>query len=165
MTGAEIVAMVRGGMSWLELSPEDTKAYWAEIMRPKFLRMVGKWRANNCSFGMAFDRSSIEDGTFGSVAPYWCDNCGPQWEAPEYHMTYRQTLESPEEGEDYCQGCNCSECCGKNEEGHGTDIKQVRRYTIYRISKADRLAYEEIRNDPANAPLLEALKPITTRIA
>ena len=161
MTGAEIVAMVRGGMSWLELRPEEKKAYWAEIMRPKFLRMVGKWRANDCSFGLAFDRGGIEEG-IGYISKYWCDHCGEACGEPEWHMTHRATREDPEDGYNACPSCGSDEC-GDNYQDH--DLKQVRRYTIYRMSKADRLAYEEIRNDPANAPLLEALKPITTRIA
>ena len=87
---------------------------------------VGKLIAGEKAFTLIFDPVSA---TFGKAAPYRCVNCGPIYREPKYHMTHRQTLESPEEGEVYCEECG-SEECGDNEEG--CIITVTKRYSIHR---------------------------------
>ena len=84
------------------------------VIPPSFLRTVGRWRANDWSFGLSHSRGDIPEGTFGHVAPFWCDDCGAPCGEPEYHMTYRQTLEQPEEGVECCPECG-SEDCGDHD--------------------------------------------------
>jgi len=83
---------------------------------------MGRWIVGEKGLNLTFDPVSA---TFGKPAPYRCSNCGPTWNEPKYHMTHRQTLESPEEGEVYCEGCG-SEECGDNDEGCLITVK--RRY-------------------------------------
>ena len=73
-------------------------------------------------------KCDLDEGQFGAIAPYWCERCGLIWRAPEYGMTHRQTLESPEEGEEYCQECGCP-YTGENE-ADPAPFKLVKRYRI-----------------------------------
>ena len=162
MTGPELVALVRGGVSFQTLSKADQKVYWDEITRPRFLRMVGAHRANDASFGLAVARRDIEEETFGHISKWSCMHCGPCGE-PESHMTYRQTLEQPEEGVERCPSCG-SEDCGENQDPD-LSCKVVSRSSYIRMSAEDRRVLAEIRANTEFRPLLNALKPITTRIA
>ena len=56
---------------------------------------------------LMFDRSQIEEG-FGHECPYWCERCGPIRDLT-YYMTYRQTWETPEEGDDCCDRCGSAD--------------------------------------------------------
>ncbi len=129
MTGPELVAMVRGGVSFQTLSKPDQKLYWAEITRPRFLRMVGAHRANDASFGLAVARRDVEEETFGHISKYSCMTCGPCGE-PEYHRTHRATYWEPEEGVELCPSCG-SEDCGENQDPE-LGCKVVARYSIHR---------------------------------
>ena len=99
------------------------------VIKPKFLRTVGSHRASDWSFGLAVARTDIPEGTFGYVAPFWCDDCAGPCGEPEYRMTHRQTLEQPEEGVEICPHCG-SEDCGENQQDH--ELKAIHRYSIHR---------------------------------
>lgn len=83
-------------------------------------------------------RRNLSQGDFGAIAPYWCERCGLIWTKPEYGMTHAQTLESPEEGENYCPDCGSPET-GRNEAAPGA-FKRVRRYRINRTKSTERAA-------------------------
>jgi hypothetical protein len=136
MNGPELVEKVRSGFNYQNLTKLEQKAYWAEITRPKFYGMVGKWRMNNCSFRYTQEggRSDIEEGAFGAVAPLICEYCGPVWGELESVCTHRGCgFENywgpePDEYEDFCPSCGRSECCGENEDPQ-LAFKVVNRYT------------------------------------
>ena len=89
---------------------------------------MGKWTVGENALLLTFDPCNA---TFGKPAPYRCVNCGPMWQKPKYHMTHRQTLEGPKEGEVYCEECG-SEECGENQDG--AVIKVVSRHRTPRIN-------------------------------
>ncbi len=99
------------------------------VIRPQFLRTVGTHRANDCSFGLAVARRDIPEGSFGHVAPFWCDECKAPCDEPVYKMTYRQTLEQPEEGVELCPSCG-SEDCGEHQDPQ-LSLRAIRRYSIH----------------------------------
>ena len=77
---------------------------------------------------MLADRSVLEEGDFGAVAPYVCDVCGPQWVGYTSHMHSRGDWEGPGE---YTYTCDL---CGHSEVGEHTDpilsFTAMRRFTI-----------------------------------
>lgn len=162
MTGPELVALVRGGVSFQTLNKADQKVYWDEITRPRFLRMVGAHRANDASFGLAVARRDIEEETFGHISKFMCDYCGPISE-PEYRMTHRQTMEQPEEGVECCPECG-TDNCGENQDPN-LSFKVVSRSNYIHLSSEDRQVLDRIHSTPEFQPLLAALKPISMRIA
>lgn len=97
-------------------------------MEPTFFKTVGRHHANNYSFGLAQCRMDIPDGEFGYVGKNWCDDCGRGFDDDlEYHMTYRQTWEQPEEGIEVCPHCG-SENAGENQQDH--DLRLVKRFSV-----------------------------------
>jgi hypothetical protein len=81
------------------------------------------------SFGLSVARTDIPEGNFGYVAPYWCSSCNGPCDEPVYHMTHRQTLEQPEEGEETCPSCG-SEECGEHTDPAGMKILGRRRVKL-----------------------------------
>ena len=80
-------------------------------------------------------KRDLEEGDFGAIAPYICDNCGPMWDEPENVCTHRGCgFESywgpePDEYEDFCAGCGHGYCCGENDNG-GQPFKILNRYKL-----------------------------------
>ena len=97
-----------------------------------FLRTVGAHRASTFSHGLAVDRGSIPEDTFGHLAKYSCDECEGPCDEPVYKMTYRQTLEQPEEGVELCPSCG-SEDCGEHQDPQ-LSLRAIRRNPNYRMS-------------------------------
>lgn len=88
---------------------------------------VGKHTAKDLSFLLAFDKWAIGEGSFGAIAPNWCDDCGPIWgELEPGRMTFRGSWEQPPEyADDRCPNCG-SRQCGENYNYHA--FKTIRRY-------------------------------------
>jgi hypothetical protein len=125
---------VKAGFSYQDLTKDEQKAFFAWMMRPKFLRMVGAHRASDYSFTLMSNRGEIEEGTFGHTASYWCQDCKGPCGEPEYHMTHRETWGydggQPEEGVNLCPACG-SEECGDHDDPDLT-LKLTNRYQIHR---------------------------------
>ena len=104
----------------------------AIVILPRFLRMVGRHRASDWSFGLAVCRGDIPEGCFGHIAPYWCFDCEGPCGEPDCVCTARETWGyyggQPAEYENACPACGCSEC-GEHDDPE-LRVKVVNRYRI-----------------------------------
>lgn len=90
----------------------------------------------------AEERMSWDEGQFGAIAPWWCDGrvsrkdihypCGPVWVEPEVVVTYRQTVETPEECEAVCPNCGGYDVTETDPKDVVVKFKAVHRRTLKR---------------------------------
>lgn len=101
--------------------------------KPMFLRTVGAYRASTFSHGLAVDRGSIPSETFGHLAKYSCDKCGPISE-PDVVCVSKESWGfwggQPAEYEAVCPNCGGSEC--GDVDSHELHMKVTKRYSIHR---------------------------------
>ena len=112
-------------------------------IKPRFMQMVGRWRANEASFTLTSARSDIDEG-FGYISKWVCERCGPVSE-PEVVCTARgcgfNSFWGPEpaEYEYQCPNCGRLETCSENE--NPSPLLKVRhRFTYYKHSRTHRSA-------------------------
>ena len=96
----------------------------------RFLRAVGRHRANDCSFTLAFNRRDIPAEYFGSIAPNWCLKCGPVWEDLREVCHFKGSYWQPPDYSLRCPSCG-REDCGEHEYPEKA-VRLVRRYYIHR---------------------------------
>lgn len=98
-------------------------------IKPNFLRTVGRWRANDFSFGMGYFRCDIPEDSFGFIGANFCDRCKRGFdEEMEYHRTFKGNYWQPEEGIEVCPHCGSDEA-GENQQDH--NLKATKRYSIH----------------------------------
>lgn len=102
-------------------------------IKPIFKTLTFETRFGTCWIVARSERRTWLEGTFGCIAPYHCEDCGPCWDQPEEVVTARGTYSQPEEIEWACPRCGCREYA---DDMGGDPFKVLSRRRVKRTQLA-----------------------------